>query len=120
MRNFRSSDNRLAAVEGKRGIGVVRLTFADGSTRAVKIARNYHLMLFMHVTSKLRCYPPQPPEGIVLPPPPPEPATECDELINLLGEAVSVEAEQHVVFLRTIHAMCQQMSERKKEKENLS
>src|SRR5271170_5714229 len=110
MRNFRSNHNRLEAIEGRRGMGVVRLTFADGSRRGVRIAHDYHLTLFVHACDKLRCYPPPPPEGIVLPPPPAEPTTPSDQLIDLLGEAVSVEGE-HIRFLRTIHGLCQQLAE---------
>jgi hypothetical protein len=119
MKSFRSTENRLSAIEGRRGLGVIRLTFADGSTRAIRVARDFQLALFEDTCAWQRAYPPVPPEGIVLPQPPPEPTTPSDKLIALLGEAVSIEGE-HVIFLRTIHAMCQQMSERKKEREKAS
>jgi hypothetical protein len=119
MKSFQSTNNRLAAIEGKRGMGIVRLTFADGSTRGIKVAHDFHLTLFIHVCSKLRCYPPEPPPGVPVDPetplPRPEPATPSDQLIDLLGEAVSIEGE-HIRFLKTITGMCQQLSERKKTK----
>lgn len=115
MRNFASTDKRLAAIEGKSGLGVVRLTFADGSTRAVRIAHDYQLELYMDACERMCPYLPAAPEEIVLDPPP-EPTTPSDKLIELLGEAVSIEGE-HVTFLRTIHATCQQMVQRKRERE---
>jgi hypothetical protein len=117
MRNFHSTNKRLAAIEGRRGLGIIRLTFADDSTRGVRVAHDYALTLFDHVCEWARAFPPAAPEGMVLDPPPPEPTTPSDKLIALLGEAVAIESREEITFLRTIHAMCQQMSERKKEKE---
>ena len=115
MRNFRSNHNRLAAIEGQQGMDVIKLTFADGSTRGIKVAHDYQLQLFVDACEWARAYPPAPPEGIVLDPPPPEPKTPSDALIALLGEAVSVEG-QNVRFLRTIHSLCRQTAERKQAK----
>jgi hypothetical protein len=117
MRNFDSTDKRLAAIEGRRGLGVIRLTFADGSTRAIRVAHDYALSLFEDMCEWQLAYPPPAPEGIVLDPPRPEPKTPCDRLIHLLGESVSLESREDIVFLQTIAEMARQMSARKKERE---
>jgi hypothetical protein len=112
MRTFRSTDNRLAELEGRRGLDVVRLTFADGSTRGIKIAHTYQLQLFADACEWARAYPRPAPEGMVTEPSLPKPKTASDALINLLGQAVEIEGE-HVRFLRTIASLCQQAVENK-------
>ncbi len=120
MRNFASTDKRLAAIEGRRGLGVVRLTFADGSTRGVRIAHDYQLTLFMHTCEWMLAYPPPAPEGMVVEPPRPEPKTPSDRLIHLLGESVVLDSREEIVFLTTIAEMARQMVARKKEREKAS
>lgn len=96
-------------------MGTVLLSFADGSTRAIRIARNYRLTLFAHACAWARAFPPAPPEGIALDPPPP-PKTPSDALILLLGESVAIKGKD-VRFLETIAGLARQMVARKKERE---
>jgi hypothetical protein len=125
MRNFVSTDKRLAEIEGRRGMGVIKLTFPDGSTRGVKIRHDYALELFEHVCMWARAFPPPAPapaEGMVVDvePPRPEPKTPSDRLIHLLGESVAIESREEIVFLTTIAGMARQMVARKKEREEAS
>ena len=112
MRNFASTDRRLSEIEGKRGMATVRLVFADGSTRGIQIARDYHLRLFGHACVKLRAYPPPAPDGASITLPPLEPTTSSDQLIDLLASAESIEAEERR-FLETIHGLCKTLGERR-------
>ncbi|HXE32792.1 MAG TPA: hypothetical protein VN087_02680 [Verrucomicrobiae bacterium] len=113
MRNFRSTNNRLAAIEGRHGMDIIKLTFADGSTRGIKIAHDYQLQLFMDACEWARAYPPPAPEGMVdVDPPLPEPKTPSDRLIALLGQAVEIDGE-HVRFIQTIASICRQAVETK-------
>jgi len=116
VRNFQSTNKRLLAIEGYRGADAIRLTFEDGSTRGVRVRKDFALDLFEDLLSKMRAYPPPAPEGSPITPPPAEPQTRSDELIDLLGAAVSIEAEQEIIFLNTMHEMARQLFERKKEK----
>jgi hypothetical protein len=124
MRIFASTDKRLAAIEGRRGMGVVRLTFADGSTRGVKVRHDYALTLFVDTCAWLRSYPPAAPppaEGMAVDVATrPEPKTPSDRLIHLLGESVAIESREEIVFLTTIAGMARQMVARKKEREKAS
>jgi hypothetical protein len=117
MRNSKLIDRRLRELEGRVGLNSVVLTFSDGSTRAIKVVPNYHLDLFQHACSKLRCFPPPAPENEGVAPPPLEPQTDSDALIDLLGEAVSVEGA-HTHFLQTIHELCRTLTERKAHGKN--
>jgi hypothetical protein len=112
-KKYDSSKRRLGAIEGKREKVTIRLTFPDGSTRGVDVARDFHLQVFLHIASKLRSYPPQPPEGIVLPPPPPEPSTPSDRLIDLMAAAESVEGPR---LFQTIFGMCSTLGERRRQR----
>jgi hypothetical protein len=117
MRNIKSSLNsRLSELEGTRGASTIILRFPDGSTRGVEVSRSHRLRLLLDTFDKARAYPPPPPpEGQIVDPLPPEPMTESDSLIDLLAGAESVEGHDSRLF-QTIHGLCQQIGERRKEK----
>jgi hypothetical protein len=112
MSNFAFTDRRLREIEGRRGMETIRLSFGDGTTRGIQIARDYRLKLFIDVCSRLHAFPPEPPPGVPATPPPLEPTTQSDQLIDLLAAAESIEAE-HDRFLDTIHGLCKTLGERR-------
>jgi hypothetical protein len=111
MKNF-ALTNRLRAIEGTRGTATFKLLFADGSSRAVQVAHDFRLKVFIDACSKLHCYPPKAPEGIVLPPAEPEPTTSSDALIDLMAGAVGVEGSR---WFNTIFHLCKDLGEARKE-----
>jgi hypothetical protein len=114
VRTFRSTSAQLADLESAKGMHPLLLRFADGSTRSIKVAADYHLKLFADAASRLRAFPPPMPSG-EFPPAPAEPQTASDELLDLMGAAESVEGER-ATFLQTIHAMAKEFRERKLER----
>ena len=113
MRNSKSISSRLRDLEGRKGPTTIRLRFADGSTRGIDIARDYQLKLFAHTCARLRACPPASPDR-ELPDARSEPRTPSDELIDLLGAAVS--AEGNLFVASTIFEMCRQIAEHRKER----
>lgn len=120
-KRYDSRKRRLDKLEGKHGKVTFRLSFSDGSTRGVEVddtdndGVSMHARIFTHVCDKLHCYPPKPPEGIVLPPPEPEPSTPSDNMIDLMAGAESIQGSR---FFQTIFGMCKLIGERRKEKRN--
>jgi hypothetical protein len=114
MASSRSSrDSRVSALEGKQGACDIRLNFADGSSRGVEVSgkKNDRLKMLLATFAKARAYPSRPLEGEIVEPPIPEPATEFDALIDLMGAAESVEGDR---LFHTIHGMSRAIVERKK------
>lgn len=112
MRNFASPDRRLREIEGRRGMGTIRLSFGDGTTRGIQIARDYQLKFFCDVCSRLRAFPQNHLQESPRLHRRWNPTTQSDQLIDLLAAAESIETEDGR-FLETIHGLCKKLGGRR-------
>jgi hypothetical protein len=111
---FQSIKRRLRAIAETRGGGGAQLTFADGSTRSLKVrSRNGQLKLCLDAFAKMRSYPPATPEGVPRLSPPAESRTANDQALELLGRAESCEGPR---FLQFIHGLARTVHERRSQK----
>jgi hypothetical protein len=114
MKSLSTIERRLRAIAERRGPGTALLTFANGTTRSLKVrSRQGQLELCLDAFEKLAAYPPPAPEGSLTDPPEPEPETKNNVPLQLLGAAVSCEGEP---FLQFIHGLAQMIHEGRLEK----